>query len=111
MHSHAGAWEREEIIDFTRIRRMEESGLSEVAAILKVCFPRQGHSSTWVTSNFGYFPRIQYFVAEVKSELVAFIAWSEKSGFRNESVMELEQIAVLPKLQRKGLGRKLILRH
>lgn len=34
--------------------------------------------------------------------------WNQKSGFRSEAVVELEQIAVLPSHHGKGIGSSLI---
>ena len=45
----------------------------------------------------------------IKNETIAgYIVWSQKSGFRPEDVVELEQIAVLHSLQGKGIGKILI---
>ncbi|UAX00013.1 GNAT family N-acetyltransferase [Halopseudomonas nanhaiensis] len=48
------------------------------------------------------------FVAMHGSECVGYIIWTQKSGFRPEVVLELEQIAVAPDRQRNGIGRALI---
>ncbi len=39
---------------------------------------------------------------------MGYIQWLQKSGFRKESVIELEQIAVLPTFQSKNVGTELI---
>ncbi len=64
----------------------------------------------WVTCNFLAFPREQYFVAELKKEIIGYILWSEKGGFREEAVFELEQIAVTEKFRGRGVGTALILK-
>ena len=51
---------------------------------------------------------MQYYVAERDSKIIGYIHWTQKSGFRPEVVLELEQMAVLPKIQGKGIGSKLI---
>jgi len=51
---------------------------------------------------------MQYFVALDGSDIVGYIHWTQKSGFRPEVVLELEQIAVLPGVQGRGIGRALI---
>lgn len=49
------------------------------------------------------------FVArDEKDQIVGYIQWIQKSGFRNESVIELEQIAVLQNKRGKGIGALLI---
>ena len=51
---------------------------------------------------------MQYYVAEEGSAIVGYIHWTQKSGFRPETVLELEQIAVTPEQQGRGIGRRLI---
>lgn len=51
---------------------------------------------------------MQYYVAEHSTGIVGYIHWTQKSGFRPEAVLELEQIAVLPEMQGRGIGRRLI---
>ena len=49
------------------------------------------------------------FVArDEKDKVIGYIQWIQKSGFRPESVWELEQIAVLKKHQGNGIGKLLI---
>ncbi len=66
----------------------------------------------WVSCNFSAFPRMQYFVAITqkgpRKEIVGYILWVEKGGFRKESVWELEQIAVKKAFQGNGIGGELI---
>jgi len=68
----------------------------------------KNNAKKWVRCNFSAFPRTQYFVAEENKEICGYILWIEKGGFRNESVFELEQIAVGKKFQGQGIGTKLI---
>lgn len=49
------------------------------------------------------------FVAEDDGMLLGYVQWIEKSGFRKEVILELEQIAVLPSKQKQGIGSSLIL--
>ena len=49
------------------------------------------------------------FVArDEKDKIIGYIQWIQKSGFRSEAVVELEQIAVLKIQQTKGTGTLLI---
>lgn len=45
---------------------------------------------------------------EQTPQTLGYIIWSQKSGFRPEAVMELEQIAIHPKHQNKGIAQWLI---
>jgi predicted N-acetyltransferase YhbS len=54
------------------------------------------------------YPRIQYFVAESEGQIIGYIEWLQKSGLRKEVVLELEQMAVVPSFQGRGIVRGLI---
>ena len=43
-----------------------------------------------------------------KGEILGYIIWIQKSGFRPQAVIELEQLAVSPNFQNQGVGRQLI---
>ena len=92
----------------TIIRNMVENDIPAVARVHSLAFARQRHSDKWIECNFRAHPRIQYYVAIQDTEIVGYIEWIIKSGFRPEAVLELEQIAVLPSKQGKGIGRLLI---
>ena len=51
---------------------------------------------------------MRYYVAEVAGRLCGFVLWTEKSGFREEVVLELEQIAVDIEDQNRGIATALI---
>jgi ribosomal protein S18 acetylase RimI-like enzyme len=90
------------------VRKMIEADIDEMAEVHSKVFPRQSSSLEWIECNFKAFPRIQYFVVECDNRVVGFIEWIQKSGFRKEAVLELEQMGVLPDYQGKGFGRLLI---
>jgi len=94
--------------ELMKIRSMEKTDLENVAEIHKLTFVRQQNSLQWIQCNFNAFPRFLCFVAEIKGEIVGYIIWVQKSGFRLEAVIELEQLAVSPIFQGQGIGRKLI---
>lgn len=87
---------------------MVEKDIISVAEVHHQAFSRQCESKKWITCNFRAAPRMQYFVAVLNSDIVGYIHWTQKSGFRPEVVLELEQIAVLPEVQGQGIGRRLI---
>lgn len=91
------------------IRPVTEVDVDAVAAVHSEVFARQSASRKWVKCNFNAYPRIMMFAAENgDGHIVGYIQWIQKSGFREEAVIELEQIAVLPDFQDKGVGTKLI---
>ena len=65
-------------------------------------------SREWIECNYGAFPRMQYYVAEEGSTVLGFIHWTQRSGFRPQAVLELEQLAVHPERQGQGIGTALI---
>jgi len=91
-----------------KIRRMESSDVAAVVAVHTQSFPRQLNSEEWILCNFRAYPRIRIFVAHADKKIVGYIQWMEKSGFRKEVVLELEQIAVLPEWRNQGIGSYLI---
>ena len=90
------------------VREMTEADIAAAAAIHQAVFNRQLDSAVWVTCNFKAYPRILYFVAELNGAVVGFIEWIQKSGFRKEVVLELEQLAVRHDSQGQGVGTALI---
>lgn len=92
-----------------KIRPLEERDIDDTAHVHQAAFIRQAMSKEWIECNSKAFPRIQYFVAEKSpNEIVGYIQWSQKSGFRPEVVIELEQLAVLPEFHGNGIGTRLI---
>ena len=90
------------------IRAMNEGDLDGVAAVHQAAFVRQKMSRNWIGCNFAAFPRMQFFVAEQDGTVCGFIHWTQKSGFRAEVVLELEQIGVHPDVHGQGIGTSLI---
>ena len=93
------------------IRIMEQGDLVKAAYIHKVAFVRQMMSLAWLECNLNAHPRSFCFVAaqeEQEGVLLGYIIWSQKSGFRSEVVLELEQLAVLPDHHGQGIGQTLI---
>lgn len=89
------------------VRRMQETDLVEAAQVHKRAFPRQTFNDQWLSCNFRAFPLSQCFVAEAEGKIVGLIMWYEKSGFRQEAIVDIEQACVLPEHQGKGVGTAL----
>lgn len=88
---------------------MTEGDIAETSLVHKAVFSRQQLSSEWIRCNFDCYPRVQYYLAKNSSlEIVGYIQWTQKSGFRKGVVLELEQMAVIPKYQGQGIGCQLI---
>lgn len=87
---------------------MQKDDLNETSIVHKTAFTRQRLSLEWLECNLNAFPRFLSFVAEIEGSIVGYITWSQKSGFRPEAILELEQIAVLPRYHNQGIGKKLI---
>lgn len=95
------------------VRPATESDLAGIAAIGGASFsglrpPAQGER--WVRACWGAHPRLRYWVAEVGGAPVGYILWMEKGGFREQAVVELEQVAVRPSDRGKGYGGDLVRR-
>jgi predicted N-acetyltransferase YhbS len=91
------------------ILHMHKDDIDAVAKVHAELFPRQLGSVKWISCNFAAFPRIMMFVArDEKDKVIGYIQWIQKSGFRQQSVIELEQIAVVKSQQGKGIGTLLI---
>jgi len=88
---------------------MHHDDIDAVANIHCQQFPGQHYSTQWVSCNLAAFPRIMMFVArDEKDDVIGYVQWSHKNGFRKATIIELEQIAVIKTWQGAGIGTKLI---
>lgn len=90
------------------VRPANSSDITAIAAIHQEAFPRQRESETWVASTLAATPRMLVFVLEHETSPVGYIFWAQKSGIRQEAVVELDQIAVLSRFRGLGYGERLI---
>lgn len=90
------------------VRFMLAQDVPGAALIHQVAFPRQQYSQQWLQCSFKAAPRTFCLVAEKRGEVVGYIIWAQKSGFRPQVVLELEQLAVEPSYQGQGIGRQLL---
>jgi ribosomal protein S18 acetylase RimI-like enzyme len=92
-----------------RIRRIELRDIEDTAQVHEAVFPRQLLSKEWIACNVQAYPRMFYFIAENDNgQIVGFIHWTQKSGFRQHVILELEQIGVCQDCRGRGLGSRLI---
>jgi ribosomal protein S18 acetylase RimI-like enzyme len=90
---------------------MKDSDSNGVARIYLQCFrgmKKLKSVKKWITLRHKSFPVSQYFVAVLHDKIVGYIQWVELGGFRKEAVIELEQVAVSPDHQGKGIGNRLV---
>lgn len=90
------------------VRELTADDIDAAARVHADAFARQGHSRQWIAANAGGAPRLRLYVAELEGDVVGYILWTEKSGFRDEAVIELDQLAVLSSRRNQGIGRMLI---
>lgn len=90
------------------VRKMTFKDLAQAAEIHKEAFTRQCRSFAWLDCTLKAFPRMLSFVATEENVIEGYIIWAQKSGFRPETVLELDQIAVKHAKQRQGVGKALI---
>ena len=93
------------------IEKATKNDLPEIAKIASESFSGLKDiekAEKWINCNFLAYPRAQYFVARIDKQVVAYILWAEKGGFRESSVWELEQIATKKEFQGQGIAGSLI---
>ena len=91
-----------------RIRKAQKADLVRIAEIYAACFPREESHFEWIDAIYHSYPKGVYYVLEVNNEVIGYILWCFKNGFRKKSIIELEQVGVHPDFSGKGFGRVLI---
>lgn len=86
----------------------EKDDLASISDIYERCFAREKNHAEWIEANFSAFPRMRYYLVSVDRVVVGYALWSVKSGFRDNSIVELEQLAVVPELRGRGVGKTLL---
>ena len=89
-------------------RKAEITDIDDISKIYGICFPNELNHKLWIESSFKSYPRGVYYVIEYEGVISGYILWCVKNGFRQSTIVELEQIAVNPQDNGKGIGRKLI---
>jgi N-acetylglutamate synthase-like GNAT family acetyltransferase len=91
-----------------KIRKATEHDIDAIAQVYLHCFPNERNHKLWISSSFNSFPRAVYYVVEQENVIAGYILWSVKNGFRDATIVELEQVAVAPQHSGHGHGRRLI---
>ncbi|MDD5182083.1 MAG: GNAT family N-acetyltransferase [Candidatus Nanoarchaeia archaeon] len=94
------------------IEEMKREDMLRVAKLNKECFPTDNkdihYALRWVDSCFSGKGRAQYSVAKEWDSIVGYVLFKENGGFREDAVLELEQIGVTESYRGLGVGTKLI---
>ena len=90
------------------IRQSNKFNLDGIASVYSLCFPREVNHEMWINSCFNSYPKSVYYVFMDNNDTQAYILWSVKNGFRENTIIELEQLGVHPEHAGNGIGRKLI---
>ena len=90
------------------VRAAERTDIAAIAQVYRACFPREKNHAEWIEASFNAYPRGVYYVVEVEGRVRGYILWCVKNGFREKSIIELEQIGIHPDAAGKGLGKQLI---
>lgn len=88
-----------------------KKNIDEIAKINLACFhgcANLKEAKKWLSCNFRAWPRFQYFVLKEENKVLGYILWKFLGGWRQKSVLELEQIAINPKYRGRGFASKLI---
>ena len=90
------------------VRAAEKNDIAAIAEVYQACFPREKNHVLWIESSFNTYPRGVYYVVEVEGQVRGYILWCVKNGFREKSIIELEQIGIHPEAAGRGLGKRLM---
>ena len=91
-----------------KFRIANEHDIASISEIYMNCFANERNHLLWIKSSFNSFPRGVYYVVEQQGIIAGYILWCVKNGFRDATIIELEQVAVDPQYSGAGLGRRLI---
>lgn len=92
-----------------KVRRAVQQDILEINLLNLQGFKGNKHDAeSWIQCWFNSYPLYQYFIAE-ENGVMAYIGWQIHGGFyRDVPVVELEQLAVLPVHQGKGIASTLV---
>lgn len=91
-----------------KIRQAVEQDIEPISEIYRACFPREQQHSKWIEACFRSYPKGVYFVIESEGVVVGYILWCIKNGFRENAIVELEQVGIHPENSGMGFGKVLV---
>lgn len=91
------------------IRQANKSDIDGISNVYSVCFPREIKHEIWINACFNSYPKSVYYVFMHNNNIHGYILWSVKNGFREKTIIELEQLGVHPDHAGQGIGRNLIM--
>ena len=90
------------------VRKANQDDINCIVEIYKECFPREVNHADWINACYNSAPKGVYYTVVVEGIVAGYILWCVKNGFREKTIVELEQIGVSPAYSGKGVGRFLI---
>ncbi|MEH6567010.1 MAG: GNAT family N-acetyltransferase [Halopseudomonas sp.] len=87
---------------------MQRNDLAAAMQVHQHAFGRAAQSPYWIEVTLEAFPRFLCFVAADAGQVLGYLIWSQKHGYRDEATVELDQIAVLPEHVGDEVARQLI---
>ncbi len=99
------------MVNMLSIREMVYEDISSIVDIYMQSFRgmrEYSKAERWITVKFNSKPISIYYVALLDGKVIGYILWSEHGGFRDDAVIELEQIAVSKMHRCKGVASRLI---
>ena len=91
------------------IRMATDEDIKDIATVHGKAFVRQHSSLLFIKCMFSAYPLFRIFVFD-DTRIKGYAIWAEKSGFREQAVIELVQVGILPEYQNNGLGSQLLLK-
>ena len=85
-----------------------DDDIKDIATVHEKVFIRQQSSLLYIKCVLSAYPLFRMFVFD-DTRIKGYAIWAEKSGFREQTVIELVQVGIIPECQNKGIGSQLLL--
>lgn len=90
------------------IQQATKDDVVQISEIYKACFPREKDHLKWIQACFNSYPKGVYYTLTEDEKVIGYILWCVKNGFRDKTIVELEQVGVLPNYAGRGFGKVLV---